>query len=91
MRNLVTIFMAACAISANAQGSNVSSRYIEYQEYQVNKNYSDSLVAFKEKQNSQEVNDENWEEIVPDGRLEVVSAFREIVLRYKRGSVHSDQ
>lgn len=58
MRNLVTIFMAACVISANAQGSNVSSRYIEYQEYQVNKNYSDSLVNYKEMLDAREADQE---------------------------------
>ncbi len=69
MRSLIALCLLACTLGAHAQSTGKESRYIEYQEYQVNKNYSDSLVAFKEKQNSQEVNDENWEEIVPDGRF----------------------
>ena len=69
MRSLIALCLLACTLGVHAQNTGKESRYIEYQEYQVNKNYSDSLVAFKEKQNSQEVNDENWEEIVPDGRF----------------------
>ncbi len=69
MRSLIALCLLACTLGVHAQSTGKESRYIEYQEYQVNKNYSDSLVAFKEKQNSQEVNDENWEEIVPDGRF----------------------
>ncbi len=44
--------MMACTMNGAAQRINKESRYIEYQEYQVNKNYSDSLVAYKEKLDS---------------------------------------
>ena len=49
MRHLITFLAIACAMNANAQKMNKESRYIEYQEYQINKNYSDSLVVYKDR------------------------------------------
>lgn len=64
MKNLITFLLLATALQAGAQNNSVTSRYIEYQEYQVNKNYSDSLVNFKEQQ---QVRDNGEEET--DGRF----------------------
>ena len=48
MRNFFTLLFAFVAIGMSAQNNRSTTRYIEYQEYQINKNYSDSLVAFQQ-------------------------------------------
>ncbi len=55
MRNLITLLLLAAAMQVGAQNRSVASRYIEYQEYQVNKNYSDSLVNYRENLEAKEV------------------------------------
>lgn len=70
MRQIFTLFIALCISAfANAQNRNASSRYIEYQEQQVNKNYSDSLLAYKEMLEKQDLNDGDCDETVADGRF----------------------
>ena len=54
MRHVLTLAIALCSIGVSAQNIGNSSRYIEYQEYQINKNYSDSLVAFQQQQKTDE-------------------------------------
>ena len=66
MRHVLTLAIALCSIGVSAQNNGNSSRYIEYQEYQINKNYSDSLVAFQQQQKTDET--EAGDE-VSDGRL----------------------
>ena len=70
MRQIFTLFIALCISAfANAQNRKASSRYIEYQEQQVNKNYSDSLLAYKEMLEKQELNDGDCDETVADSRF----------------------
>ena len=70
MRQIFTLFIALCISAfANAQNRKASSRYIEYQEQQVNKNYSDSLLAYKEMLEKQDLNDGDCDETVADGRF----------------------
>ena len=52
MRKIFTFLMIAFALYGEAQNTNHERRNIEYLEYQVNKNYSDSLVAYKERLDS---------------------------------------
>ena len=52
MRKIFTFLMMAFALYGEAQNTNHERRNIEYLEYQVNKNYSDSLVAYKERLDS---------------------------------------
>lgn len=52
MRNFFTLLFAFVAIGMSAQNNRSTTRYIEYQEYQINKNYSDSLVAFQQNANA---------------------------------------
>ncbi len=60
----------ALALQVQAQPRSTASRNIEYQEYQVNKNYSDSLVAFKEKLDSMQMAEEALEDLgLADGRF----------------------
>ena len=66
MRHVLTLAIALCSIGVSAQNNGNSSRYIEYQEYQINKNYSDSLVAFQQQQKTDET--EAGDEVT-DGRL----------------------
>ncbi len=70
MRYLFTCLLLGLAFSASAQRSSRADRLLEYQQYQVNKNYSDSLVAFKEKLDSEAMPDMNDEEAdYYDGRF----------------------
>ena len=56
--------------TAYAQKPSKQSRYIEYQEYQVNKNYTESLVAYREKLDSLQAAEEALEEAgLADGRF----------------------
>ena len=70
MRKLIMLCLLVCAMNANAQHRNTQSRYIEYQQYQVNKNYTDSLVAVKEKLDTMETASADGDEaVVLDGRF----------------------
>ena len=70
MRHLITFLAIACAMNANAQKMNKESRYIEYQEYQINKNYSDSLVVYKDRLDSLQAAQEALESAgIADGRF----------------------
>ena len=63
MRKLFALLLMALALQVQAQPRSTASRNIEYQEYQVNKNYSDSLVAFKEKLDSMQMAEEALEDL----------------------------
>ena len=70
MRKLFALLLMALALQVQAQPRSTASRNIEYQEYQVNKNYSDSLVAFKEKLDSMQMAEEALEDLgLADGRF----------------------
>ncbi len=70
MRKLFVLLLVAFALQTHAQSRSKESRNIEYQEYQVNKNYSDSLVAFKEKLDSLQLAEEALDELgLADGRF----------------------
>ena len=62
--------MALCVSAlANAQSRRAGLRYIEYQQQQVNKNYSDSLLAYKEMLQHRNLNNGNCDETMADGRF----------------------
>ena len=69
MRHLFTVILAVLALQAGAQNRRTATRYIEYQEYQVNKNYSDSLVACKERLDSLSEGEKDGDEAALDGRF----------------------
>ena len=70
MRNLLIVLAIFLAGTAYAQKPSKQSRYIEYQEYQVNKNYTDSLVACRERLDSLQVAEEALAEAgLSDGRF----------------------
>ena len=70
MRTLFAFLLVALTLPAHAQSRSTASRNIEYQEYQVNKNYSDSLVAFREKLDSLQMAEEALEDMgLADGRF----------------------
>ena len=70
MRKLFALLLMALELQVQAQPRSTASRNIEYQEYQVNKNYSDSLVAFKEKLDSMQMAEEALEDLgLADGRF----------------------
>ncbi len=69
-RNLLTFLAISLAVVAYAQKPSKQSRYIEYQQYQVNKNYTDSLVACRERLDSLQAAEEALEEAgLADGRF----------------------
>ena len=70
MRQIITLIMALCVSAlANAQSRRAGLRYIEYQQQQVNKNYSDSLLAYKEMLQHRNLNNGNCDETMADGRF----------------------
>ena len=70
MRNYLTFLAVILAVCSYAQRPSKQSRYIEYQEYQVNKNYSDSLVACRDRLDSMLVAEEALDEAgLADGRF----------------------
>ena len=70
MRQFLTLILAlAIPAFAAAQSRKNNSRYFEYQQQQVNKNYSDSLLAFRESQEQSSADGENAEELTADGRF----------------------
>ena len=73
MRHFLTFLFAMAALGLCAQNNEKSSRYIEYQEYQINKNYSDSLVAFQQKINER-IADTEEDAVQADGRFYMLFA-----------------
>jgi len=70
MRHLISFLAIACALNASAQQMKKESRYIEFQEYQINKNYSDSLVVYKDRLDSLQAAQEALESAgLADGRF----------------------
>ena len=70
MRQIITLIMALCVSAfADAQSRRAGLRYIEYQQQQVNKNYSDSLLAYKEMLQHRNLNNVNCDETMADGRF----------------------
>jgi len=73
MRYIITLFLTLGVMGAQAQTRATSDRYLEYQEYQIIKNYSDSLLACRLKLDSlQRVNDSlavAYNNILDDGRF----------------------
>ena len=69
MKQFFTFLALAFALQGMAQ-SKAQTRYIEYQEYQVNKNYTDSLMAYKSRLDSlQAALDALGESGLADGRF----------------------
>ena len=74
MRYIFTLLLALGVLGAKAQTDSINvDRYLEYQEYQIIKNYSDSLLACRLKLDSlQRVNDSlavAYNNILDDGRF----------------------
>ena len=67
---MMLFLLLLCAMNVSAQRRSTQSRYIEYQQYQVNKNYSDSLMAVKEKLDTMNLSEADDDDAaVFDGRF----------------------
>ncbi len=72
-RFIFTMILMVCAFSLSAQNNRRADHNIQYQQYQLMKNYTDSLVVYKQRLDSLVLADEElsqqYGEMIADGRF----------------------
>lgn len=72
-RVIISMILMVCVVSLSAQNNRRPDRNIQYQQYQLMKNYTDSLVAYKQRLDSLVSSDESLNEqygpMLADGRF----------------------